>query len=115
MRFRTALFLCSLYLLCFTVAAWSSTLAAQPASAFPLAADSKSMSGKIASVGDTDFSLEVPKAEKPTTVQFLIDDKTQFEGTLAVGAQATVDYRSADGKMIATHVVVTPASGVNPH
>jgi hypothetical protein len=26
-----------------------------------------------------------------------------------------VDYRTAGGKMIATHVVVTPASGVSLH
>ncbi len=114
MRFRTVLFLSSLYLLCFTVAAWSTTFAVQPSSV-PSAVDTKSISGKIAAVGDADFSLEVPKAEKPTTLQFQLDANTQLEGTLAVGAQATVDYRTADGKMIATHVVVTPASGVSLH
>jgi hypothetical protein len=112
MRFRTVLFLSSLYLLCFTVAAWSSTFAYQPTSSGSAAVDTKSISGKIAAVGDSEFSLEVPKAEKPATFQIQIDNDTQLEGTLAVGAQATVDYRTTDGKMIATHVVVTPASGV---
>lgn len=103
MRFRAALFLCSIYFLCFTVAAWSA------------AAETKSISGKVASVGDSQFSLEVPKGEKPSTFQFQIDGDTLLEGSLAVGAQATVDYRTAGGKMIATHVVITPASGIGPY
>ena len=48
MRFRTVLFLSSLYLLCFTVAAWSSTFAYQPTSSGSAAVDTKSISGKIA-------------------------------------------------------------------
>jgi hypothetical protein len=35
-----------------------------------------------------------------------------MEGKLAIGANATVDYRSAGGKNIATHVVVVAASGL---
>ncbi len=115
MRFRTVLFLSSLYLLCFTVAAWSSTLADQHSSSVSAAVDTKSISGKIAAVGDSEFSLEVPMAEKPATLHIQIDNDTKLEGTLAVGAQATVDYHTVEGKLIATHVVVTPASGVNPH
>jgi len=103
LRLRTALFLCSLYVLCFTVAAWSA------------AADNKSISGRIAAVGDSQFSLDVPKGEKADTFQFQMDNDTQLEGSLAVGAQATVDYHTVAGKMIATHVVVTPASSVSPH
>jgi hypothetical protein len=47
------------------------------------------------------------------TLQFLVDGDTKVEGKLAVGAQATVEYRGAEGKYIATRVVVTPASGMN--
>jgi hypothetical protein len=67
---------------------------------------------KIASVGDSEFSLEVPGNQTSSTLQFQIDGSTQVEGTLAVGSQATVDYHTAGGKMIATHVVITPTSGV---
>ena len=41
----------------------------------------------------------------------LVDDKTTVEGKLAVGAKATVEYRSTDGKNIAVHVIVTPVTG----
>jgi hypothetical protein len=47
------------------------------------------------------------------TLQFLIDGDTKVEGKLSVGAQATVEYRSEEGKNIATHVVVAPASGIS--
>ena len=113
MRFRAALFLCSLCMLCFVVAAWSTPNPSQPVSLLSAAAENKSVSGKIASVGDSEFSLEVPKDQTSSTLQFQIDGNTQLEGNLAVGSQATVDYRTASGKMIATHVIVTPASGVS--
>jgi len=113
MRFRTAVFFVSVFLLCFSVGAWST-----PSRSAPLlfsGAETKSVSGQIATVGDSEFSLVVPGDQKPDTLQFQIDGSTQLEGTLAVGSQATVDYHVASGKMIATHVVVRPASGVNPY
>ena len=113
MRFRAALFFCSLCILCFIVAAWSTPYPSQPAFLLSAPEETKSVSGKIASVGDAEFSLEVPREEKPSTLQFQLDGNTQLEGTLALGSQATVDYRTASGKMIATHVIVTPASGVS--
>jgi hypothetical protein len=45
----------------------------------------------------------------------MVDDKTKVEGKLAVGAQATVEYRSNEGKNIAVRVIVTPASGMNSY
>lgn len=113
MRFRAALFFCSLCMLCFIVAAWSTPYPSQPAFFLSAPEATQSVSGKIASVGDAEFSLEVPTQEKPNTLQFQLDGITLLEGTLAVGSQATVDYRTASGKMIATHVIVTPASGVS--
>ena len=115
MRFRTALFFCSLCMLCFTVAAWATPYASQPASLQSAAAETKSVSGRITSVGDSEFSLEVPKNQTSSTLHFQLDDSTQLEGTLAVGSQAAVEFHTADGKMIATHIVVTPASGVSPY
>src|SRR5205807_2313299 len=72
--------------------------------------DNPSQSGKIASIGDAAFSLEVTNGQERKTIEFLVDDDTKVEGKLKVGSQATVEYRSADGKNIAIHVVVTPAS-----
>lgn len=113
MRFRAALFFCSLCMLCFIVSAWSTPYRSQPISPLSSAAETKSVSGRIASVGDSEFSLEVPRNQTSSTLQFQIDGNTQLEGTLTVGSQATVDYHAAGGKMIATHVVITPTSGVS--
>jgi len=116
MRFRTSMFLATLFLVCFTIAAWSTPPTVQPA-AGPLlpTPDTQSLSGKIASVGDAEFSVQVTKDQDVNTVQFLVDDKTKVEGKLAVGAQATVEYRSNADKNIAVHVIVTPASGMSAY
>ena len=66
--------------------------------------------GKSLRFGDAAFSLEVTNGQEKKTVEFLVDDDTKAEGKLKVGSQATVEYRSADGKNIAIHVVVKPAS-----
>src|SRR2546427_8349177 len=78
MRFRTALCLATLFLACFTVAAWSSPVPDQlvPSDAQP-APDNESLSGKIASVDDAAFALEVAKGKEVNTVQFLVDDQTK--------------------------------------
>jgi hypothetical protein len=114
MRFRTALCLATLFLACFTITAWSTPLPAQPgASYLQPAPDNQSLSGKITSVGDAEFSLQVTKNQDVNTVQFMVDGKTKVEGKLAVGAQATVEYHSNESKNIAVRVIVTPASGMN--
>jgi hypothetical protein len=115
MRFRTSLFLVTAFLFCFTIAAWSTPLpilAAGPSQPIP---DNQSLSGQIISVGDAEFSVQVAKNKDVSTVQFMVDDKTKVEGKLAVGAQATVEYRSNEGKNIAVRVIVTPASGMNSY
>jgi hypothetical protein len=113
MRFRTSLFLATLFLTYFTIAAWSTPLPAQPvADRLQPAPDNQSLSGQILSVGDAEFSVQVKKNQDVNTVQFLVDDKTTVEGKLTVGAQATVEYRSNDGKNIAVHVIVRPAAGI---
>jgi hypothetical protein len=110
MRFRTALCLATLFLVCFTVAAWSTPI---PDRLVPTAApDNPSLSGKISSVSDAAFSLEIMKNQERKTVEFLVDGDTKVEGKLTVGSQATVEYRSNDGKYVAVHVVVTPSSGM---
>jgi hypothetical protein len=115
MRLRTALSLASLSLLCCSVAVWSSPLIAEPSDHTSGVPEVQSVSGKIATVGDAEFALEVKQNQKATTVQFLVDGNTKVEGKLAIGAQATVEFRSEDGKNIAAHVVVMPASGLRSH
>ncbi len=113
MRFRTALCLATLFLTCFTVAAWSSPVPDRlvPGNPQPVP-DTQSISGKISSIDDAAFALEVAKGKDVNTVQFLVDEQTRVEGKLSVGAQATVEYRSNGGKNIAVHVVVIQSSGM---
>lgn len=112
MRFRIALSLATLVVVCFTVVSRATPVSEWlvPEKSFP-SPDNPSPSGKIASIGDAAFSLEVPNGQERKTMEFLVDDDTKVEGKLQVGSQATVEYRSADGRNIAVHVVVKPASG----
>lgn len=112
MRFRSVSLLGAFLLLALAVAAWSTPLPASLASLLSLPPETHAVSGKISSVGDTQFTLDVLKNQKPSSMQFLIDEHTSVEGKLAVGAQAAVDYRVDGEKIIATHVVITKASGV---
>jgi hypothetical protein len=111
MRFRAiltlvTLFIVTIFVACLSVAISSDALASQPHSLFKEATERASVSGKISSIGDASFSVDVKKSQDQVTLQFLIDDSTKVEGRLEVGSQATVDYRTDDGNNIATHVVV---------
>ena len=112
MRFRAVFSLVTLFVVCFTVAAWATPVPGRliPVTLAPTP-DNASQSGKIASIGDAAFSLEVTNGQERKTIEFLVDGDTKVEGKLKIGAQATVEYRSADGRNIAIHVVVRPASG----
>jgi len=116
MRLRTALCLATLFLTFLTVAAWSSPVLDQPVpgNRQPVP-DTQSISGKISSIQDAAFALDVAKANDVSTLQFLVDEQTKVEGSLRVGAQATVEYRSSGGKNIAVHVVVVQNSGISSY
>ena len=117
MRFGTVLSLSTLFLGCSAAAAWSQPLPAQPSGspAFP-AAESRSISGKISSIGDASFAVDVVKKnQQPRTIHFLVDDNTKVEGRLTVGAQAVVEYRAHGENNIAVRVVVKAASAVRPY
>jgi hypothetical protein len=115
MRFRAILVLPA-----FILAFSTCSVFAQPLSR--VAADkavpaNESVSGKIASVGDAEFTVAVANDKDkrgPQNVEFFVDDKTRVEGKLTVGAEALVEYRSDNGTNIAVHVVITrAASGAN--
>ena len=110
MRLRSALFLTTLFFLCFTVAAWPARIPDQgtPRDARP-APDTQSVSGKISSIGDAAFTLEVAKDQEVNTIHFLVDDQTKAQGRLTVGARATVEYHLDGGNYIAVRVVVRQA------
>lgn len=109
MRFRTALSLATLFVVCFAAASWATPVPDRviPAKAVP-ALDNRVQSGKIPSIGDAAFSFEIANGQERKTAEFLVDDDTKVEGKLQVGSQATVEYRTADGRNIAVHVVVKP-------
>jgi Cu/Ag efflux protein CusF len=83
------------------------------------AAQTQSVSGKIASFDQNSFTLTV--ASKATvsqdsqsqpgassTMSFTIDKNTTVEGKLKVGSSADVTYRQDNGSNVAVSVHVTP-------
>jgi hypothetical protein len=114
MRFRTAVSIATLFLLCFTISLWSTPVRAQ-AGSLPISPEPSSVSGKVATVNDSQFTLELRRNQNPNKLEFVIDSNTKIEGKLAVGTQATVDYRAEGHQLVATHVVVLPASGTQLH
>jgi Cu/Ag efflux protein CusF len=81
----------------------------------------QSVSGKIASIEKSSFTLTVaaehtstpgqrfqdPPAS-PKTMSFMIDQNTTIDGKLKVGSSAEVTYRQANGNNVAVSVRVTP-------
>ena len=111
MRVRTILTLATLFLTCCTVAVWSAPLTSPASRPLDPATSKGSVSGRISSIGDASFSVDVKKNQDVVTLTFLIDDETKFDGKLSVGSIATVDYRTDDGTNIASRVVVRQAVG----
>ncbi|PYU49000.1 MAG: hypothetical protein DMG48_18005 [Acidobacteria bacterium] len=77
----------------------------------------QSVSGKIASVEKTSFTLTVGQSQTqnlqqdpstPKTMTFMIDKNTTIDGSLKVGANADVTYRQEKGSNLAISVRVTP-------
>jgi hypothetical protein len=82
----------------------------------------QSVSGTIASVEKTSFTLNVASSQSPKghafvqepsskTMTFQIDKNTAVDGTLKVNSNADVTYRTdSSGNNIAINVHVTPAA-----
>lgn len=109
MKFRKIVGIASLSLLGLSTVAISGPVSK---AAIRSEAEHQSVKGRISSVSDGQFAIDTVTDEKANTVQFMIDNNTKVDGKLTVGAQAAVDYRVDGNTMIATHVVVMPASGV---
>jgi hypothetical protein len=110
MRFRAALSIATLFLFCFTVAVWASPVSAIENST--TGSETQTVSGKIASVGDAEFIVELRQNQQSLRIRFIVDGETRVEGKLSIGSQATVEYRSEGSKNIAARVSVIPASGL---
>jgi len=96
------------FLVCFTPVGRSTALIG--AQEKTPAGEIRSVSGRIGSIGDAEFTLDLNKKE-PEKRKLLIDSETKME---AIGRNAAVDYRSSDGKNIATRAIVVPDSGLRP-
>jgi len=99
--------------------AWALPPAAAPSE--QTAAQEQSVSGKIASVEKSSFTLNVGQSQtsserqnlqqdaaSPKTMAFQLDKNTTIEGSLRVGASADVTYRQEKGANVAISVHVTP-------
>jgi len=111
MRFRTAVSLATLFLLCFAISVWSVPVPAE-VGPFRNTPEPSSISGTIANVNASQFTLSLNRNQNPNKLEFVIGPNTKIEGKLAIGAHATVDYRAEGQQLVATHVVVLPASGI---
>jgi hypothetical protein len=111
MRFRTAVSIATFFLLCFAISLWSAPF---PAEFGPLrnTPEPSYVAGTISNVNTSQFTLSLNRNQNPNKLEFVIDSDTKIEGKLAVGSQATVDYRAEGRQLVATHVVVLPASGI---
>ena len=111
MRFRTAVSIATFFLCCFAISLWSAPIPAEvgPPRNTP---EPSSVSGTIANVNTSQFTLSLNRNQNPNKLEFVIDANTRIEGKLAVGSHATVDYRAEGQQLVATHVVVLPASGI---
>jgi hypothetical protein len=110
-KIRAGCTLATLFMLCFTVAVWSSPLDERGAAPSRMP-ETQSASGRIASVVDAEFTITVGKDQDKKQLQFVVDNNTKVDGQLSVGAQATVDFKLDSGKNVAIHIIVTPTSGL---
>jgi hypothetical protein len=105
MRFRAALSIATLFLFCFTVAVWAAPLESA------IDSEEGKLSGRITSVGDAEFVVEVRRDEGLARIRFVLDSNSKVDGKLSIGSQATVEYRFEGRSKVADRVSVLPGSG----
>jgi hypothetical protein len=111
MRFRTAVSIATFFLLCFAISLWSVPV---PAEVVPLrnTPEPSSVFGTIADLNASRFTLSLNRNQNPSKLEFVIDPNTKVEGKLTVGTRATIDYRAEGQQLVAIHITVLPAFGV---
>ncbi|MFZ0884286.1 MAG: hypothetical protein WAN14_12880 [Candidatus Acidiferrales bacterium] len=76
---------------------------------------SKQVNGKVTAIGSDkkSFSLDVNDGNNKHTMQFVLDQRTQVQGKVGVGTDATVQYQPTDdGKNVALNIA--PQNQQNP-
>src|SRR5215469_4023454 len=60
---------------------------------------SKTVSGKVTSIGNSglSFAVEVDEGGNKRTMQFVVDKNTQVQGTVKAGTTVTVEYQPTEG------------------
>lgn len=78
------------------VAAWTHPIPVQPQSG--QSAATKSVAGKVTSIGDGghSFALEANEGDTKQTIQFVVNDSTQVKGKVTVGTAVTVEYQAME-------------------
>ena len=109
--------LSSLALAAATFAVPATTNAAKQSSGQTQQIQTQSVSGKIASVDKSSFTLNVGSSAttpgnqmqqtSPKTMTFMVDKNTTVDGKLKVGSNADVTYREEGGNNIAVSVRVS--------
>lgn len=111
MRFRAAVSIAAFFLMCFAISLWSVPVPAEPGP-LPNTRDPLFVSGIITRLSGSQFMLSLKQNQEIGNLEFRIESNTRMEGKLAVGSRTTVEYRAEGRQLVATHVVVLPASGI---
>jgi len=79
------------------VAAWTHPIPVYPQSGQSQAA-TKSVAGKVTSIGDGghSFAVEANEGDTKPTIQFVVNDSTQVKGKVTVGTAVTVEYQAME-------------------
>lgn len=67
-------------------------------------AKEQTVSGRVTSVGDDSFTVEVGTGGEPNRMEFVTDKDTEIDGRLEVGAKVHVTYRTKNGKNVAIRI-----------
>jgi hypothetical protein len=97
---RKLLFSASLSgLLLMAVPVMTHTTAQTPSQGNATKQATKSVTGKVTTIGDQgkSFAVEVDNGGSKQTMQFVVDKNTQVAGQVRAGTVVTVDYQPMDG------------------
>jgi hypothetical protein len=83
------------------------TTAQTPSQENPTKQSTKSVTGKVTTIGDQgrSFAVEVDNGGNKQTMQFVVDKNTQVAGQVRAGTVVTVDYQATnDGQNLCVRV-----------
>ena len=112
MRFRAAVSIATFFVLCFAISVWAVPVPLE-AGPLPNTQEPFSVSGIITKLSGSRFTLSLEHNQEFGNHEFRIESNTRMEGRLAVGSRINVEYRTEGRQLVATHVVVLPASGIH--